>query len=418
MTDENTTRHDAPTRRALLKYGLAAGSTALLAGCSDNAGSDVSSETTTSTETTTSDPDSTSTTRATDTQTATDPSYTVEMSPVGEVTFESVPESIFTRLTHHAGMAFALGRGDDVNAMHAPGYYNRLWNQITPRLPGVELDWSGLYSSWQASKEKLYELDSDIHLADPAWIVQLSSWSMADIEEVREQIGPWFGNSLSDTHQTPPESYADSYQYYGLWEQFEKVANVFKETARYEALAEIHTDLLSTIEADLPVSDERPAAVMLASTNLEEDIYAYSLSTPGFLTAHTRPLGPTDAFEGSVESGSTVDFETMLEADPDVILLLAGFQPSASMADARSVLESDPVASEITAVQNDRVHAQGARYQGPILNLFQLEMTAKQLYPDAFGEWPTYVEGPYPEIPEDEQLFDRQRVADIINGDF
>jgi len=57
-----------------------------------------------------------------------------------------------------------------------------------------------------------------------------------------------------------------------------------------------------------------------------------------------------------------------------------------------------------------------ARYQGPILNLFQLEMTAKQLYPAKFGEWPTYAEGPYPEIPEDEQLFDRQAVADIIAG--
>jgi len=305
-----------------------------------------------------------------------------------------------------------------VNALHAPDYYDRLWNQITPRLPDVELDWSGLYSSWQTSKEKLYQLDSDVHLADPAWVVQLSNWIRADIEEVRDQIGPWFGNSLSDTRQTPPDEYADGYQYYGLWEQFERVAQVFRETAKYEALAEIHDDVIATIEADLPAEGERPSAVMLASTNLEADIYAYSLSTPGFLTAHTRPLGPTDAFEGSVESGSTVDFETMLEADPDVILLLAGFQPSASMADARSVLESDPVASEISAVRNDRVHAQGARYQGPILNLFQLEMTAKQLYPDVFGEWPTYVEGPYPEIPEDEQLFDRERVADIVNGAF
>ncbi len=44
-------------------------------------------------------------------------------------------------------------------------------------------------------------------------------------------------------------------------------------------------------------------------------------------------------------------------------------------------------------------------------------MTAKQLYPEEFGEWPTYTEGPYPEIPADEQLFDRQAVADIITGD-
>jgi hypothetical protein len=46
-------------------------------------------------------------------------------------------------------------------------------------------------------------------------------------------------------------------------------------------------------------------------------------------------------------------------------------------------------------------------------------MTAKQLYPAQFGEWPGYVDGePYPGIPEAEQLFDRGRVADIITGEF
>ena len=28
--------------------------------------------------------------------------------------------------------------------------------------------------------------------------------------------------------------------------------------------------------------------------------------------------------------------------------------------------------------------------------------------PDQFGEWPTYEEGPYSEIPESGQLFDRE----------
>jgi len=156
--------------------------------------------------------------------------------------------------------------------------------------------------------------------------------------------------------------------------------------------------------------------VMLAAADLDE-IYAYTLDNPGFLTAHTRPFGARDAFEGSVETNSVVDFETLLEADPDIILHLGGFEPSTNLPKRREAFKSDPVGSEITAVQNDRIYPQGARYQGPILHLFQLEMTAKQLYPEQFGEWPTYTEGPYPEIPPEEQLFDRQRVADIVNGD-
>jgi iron complex transport system substrate-binding protein len=38
--------------------------------------------------------------------------------------------------------------------------------------------------------------------------------------------------------------------------------------------------------------------------------------------------------------------------------------------------------------------------------LFLTERAAKQMYPDVFGE-----------VTSDEQLFDRQRVADVINGD-
>ncbi|MFC7229104.1 ABC transporter substrate-binding protein [Salinirubellus salinus] len=398
---------ERPTRRDVIKYGGIAGGAGLLAGCTGGTTPDSAEGTATETprEATTTEPDA-----------AAEAGYSVTMSPVGTVEFEEPPETVFTRLTHHADMAFALGKGDGINAMHAPDYYDSLWNQFVERLPGVTLDWTGLYSSWQAEKEQLYELDSDIHLADPAWVTQLDNWDRSAIEEVAENVGPWFGNSLSDRHQEPSAEWAEGYEYYGLWEQFGLVADAFRERERYEALAAVHNDLLETIEDGLPPESERPSAVMFSSADLET-IYAYTLSTPGFLTAHTRPLAPRDAFEGSVESGSTVDFEALLEADPDVVLYLGGMLPTTDMATVRETLASNPVAGEMTAVAEGRVHAQGARYQGPILNLFQLEMTAKQLYPERFGAWPDYENGPYPELPTEERLFDRQRVADIVNGD-
>jgi len=384
--------HQSPrlTRRACLEYGGAVAGGGLLAGCTGTA----------------SDTD----------QSSGGDAYTAEISPVGEVAFDSPPKTVFTRLSHHAGMAFALGRGDTITGMHAPEYYDGLWNQFVERLPGVTLDWTGLYSSWQASKERLYELDSDLHLTDPAWLIRQDAWDTSDIDEIATNVAPWFGNSLSDTHQEPPAEYADGYQYYTLWEQFETVAQAFQEQARYEELAAVREELMRTIQSGLPPESERPSAVMIAAQDLEE-IYSYSLSQPGFLTAHTRPLGARDAFEGTVDSNEIVDFEALLEADPDVILHLGGFEPSTDLVQRREDLSAHPVASEITAVENDRVYPQGARYQGPILNLFQLEMTAKQLYPDAFGEWPLYESGAYPEIPADEQLFDRQRVADVISGE-
>ncbi|MCO8266987.1 ABC transporter substrate-binding protein [Haloferax sp. AB510] len=403
---------DGPTRRKFLTYGGSVAAGGLLAGCTGSSESDATTTSATATETAAAE--STATESTTEPAAETD-SYTVSMAPMGEVTFERVPERIFTRLTHHAGMAFALGHGDAVNSMHAPDYYDALWNQFTPRLPGVELDWTGLYSSWEPSKERLYELDSDVHLADPASVSALGSWSQTDLDEIEENVGPWFGNTFSARHRAPPTEWTDAYEYYGLWEIFAKVAQVLQEEAKYEALTAVCEELLAAIAADLPAEDDRPTAVLLGPSDLES-IYAYNLSTPGFLTAHTRPLKPVSAFGDDVESGSTVDFETLLEADPDVILTLGGMHPNTSMPDIRTGFQDDPVGAEIAAVQNDRIYAQGGRYQGPILNLFQTEMTAKQLYPDQFGAWPEYTGGAYPEIPEEEQLFDRQRVADIING--
>ncbi|WP_137290554.1 ABC transporter substrate-binding protein [Natronorubrum halophilum] len=382
------------TRREFVAYGSTAVGGGLLAGCSDLVGQD--------------DPGST--------EGEDDESYSVTMAPMGDVAFDSPPESIFTRLTHLAGMAFALGRGDDVNAMHAPDYYDELWNQFTERLPGVTLDWSGLYSSWDPDKETLYDLDSDIHLADPASVNALDSWSMTDIEEVEENISPWFGNQFSDRHGEPPADWADRYEYYTLWEMFETVAAVFREEERYEALADVHANLLETIEEDLPPEGERPTAVMAGMSDIKS-MYVYTLDTPGILTAHVRPLEPIGALGDDISSGDTIDMEGMLEADPEVIFAPGGMHPETDMPGIRDAFRDHSIGQRISAVENGRIYAQGARYQGPILNLFQLEMTAKQLYPDVFGEWPTYTDGPYPEIPADEQLFDHQRVADIINGD-
>ncbi|ELZ80440.1 hypothetical protein C455_06201 [Haloferax larsenii JCM 13917] len=397
------------TRRTYLKSGAALVTGGLLAGCT---GQDTDGETTAASTTESS---SSSTPEQTTEPTPADESYTVSMAPTGAVSFDSAPETIFTRLTHHAGMAFALGHGDAVNSMHAPDYYDALWNQFTPRLDGVSLDWSGLYSSWEPSKERLYELDSDVHLADPASVAALGSWDESDLEEIEENVSPWFGNTFSDRNRSPPTEWADRYEHYGLWEIFAKVATVLQEEAKYESLTSVREEMLQTISSKLPPADERPTVVMLASRDYET-IYAYNLNTPGFLTAHTRPLGAQGALGDDVESGATIDFETLLEADPDVILSLGGMHPTTDMGKIRQTLTDHPVASEVSAVKNGRIYAQAARYQGPILNLFQTEMTAKQLYPDIFGSWPTYESGPYPEIPAEEQLFDRQRVADIING--
>jgi iron complex transport system substrate-binding protein len=141
-------------------------------------------------------------------------------------------------------------------------------------------------------------------------------------------------------------------------------------------------------------------------------------SVPGYQTKPLRDLEvpKTDAFAGRYPEGENAlesDFEGLLDADPDVILLHAGLNSVRDDEDVLKPFRESSVASEVSAVRNNRVYPWHEFEQGPIINQFQTEVVAKSLYPEAFGE-PTGMKAP----PEGERLFDRKRVADIISGDF
>lgn len=384
------TRQAGRSRRAFVTAGLASG-TAAVAGCLGE--SDIGS-------------------------TSEDGAYTVSMAPVGEVEFDAVPEDVFVTFPQYADMAVALGHGDAVNTLFAPDMSGATMNAFYDQLEGVSFEWAGLENPLAdgLSEERLYALDSDVHFLDPSYPVKTDDdWDDSTIADVADRVGPWFGNFHSGVHSEPAAAYADSYEYYTLWELFERVAAVFREEKRYEALATVHADLRSHIESNLPPESERPTVARV--TLGEGQFFAYHLNAPGYWQADTRPLGARDVFADRTWSRDwgTVGYEAMLEADPDVILHLWGVTPRYAIESVRERLENDAAGSRLTAVRDDRVVAGGMRYQGPIMNLFQLEMTAKQLYPERFGEWPGYESGEsYPAIPADEQLFDRQRVASII----
>jgi len=401
MTDRDVDAPDAPTRRDYLKYGGAVLGGGLLAGCTGQ--TDWGSSSTRTTE---------DTQTAGTTTTADDERYSVTMAPARTVEFEEPPESVFTVLLHHADMALALGHSDALNGMYNPDGFEESYNVLLEQLDGVSIDWADLADTWNPDKELLYELDSDLHLEDPALMTTMGGWSTGDVEEVRTNVAPWFGNSLSRNHTKPPEDWADQYEYYSLWTIFENVAAAFQEQARYDALAEVHSDLISTIESDLPPESERPRTARFL---LRGGIWVYQLNGPGTTKAHTRVFGAEDALSAT-QSGTQIDMEGLAEADPDVILVDGGL--NADWESTKQQLSEDHVGQSIPAIENDRVYPIGVRYGGPIMNLFQLEMIAKQLYPDQFGEWPTYEGGPYPDFGEDEQLFDHKRVADIIRGEF
>ncbi|SEK72475.1 ABC transporter substrate-binding protein [Haloferax larsenii] len=404
--DRDSTERNGLTRRNCLRYGALAG-TGLLAGCtSDSSGDSTAAETTTAAETE-SETDTAATTTA-----EPDTSYSVSMAPVGEVTFDSVPESWIAYDGGYADMGVALGLGDKMTGIGGAGRY---YTYVYDELPGVSVDRSVIeenqLSDSDMSKEIFYELDNDVHLMDPEMLINWFGWKQKDVDEITKGVAPFFGNLIFRR-----EDEWHDYRYYTLYEAFEKVAQLFQEEARYEAFESLHDEFIADIQAKLPSADERPNVLLVyAGSDEPEKFSPYRLNDKGTSKKQWRDLGVSDALSGTgIEGLSTtdrgkVDYEAMLEVDPDVILLRAHERKSA--AEFRdTVLEfmkSHPVASELTAVKNERVYRGGYLFQGPIQNLFLTERGAQQLYPDVFGE-----------VTSDETLFDRQRVADIVNGDF
>ncbi|WP_424000398.1 ABC transporter substrate-binding protein [Haloarcula salina] len=396
------------TRRQFIATGLGAAATGALAGCSSSGGNEPS-------ETTTREPtDAGPTTDATDgPQTPTDGErYTVSMQPMGEVAFESVPERWLAYFSTYGDMGIALGQLDGLQGL----VFTENWPlAFYDYLPGVDVSFDGvtqLMGENGLDKETFYELGCDVHLFDPNFLGRLADgMDVADFEEVDANVGPVVGNSIrrrgGDWHD---------YRYYSLYEAFEKVAAVFQERERYEALKAVHDDLLATIRADLPPADERPTVGLLSVNSDFENgaFYAYPVHD-GNGHKQYRDLGMRGAFDDHIDgSYAEWDYETILEIDPDALVFQYGFSHVSTEEFERRMdaMREDPVGQQLSAVENDRLYRGGTSYQGPIVNLFQTEAAAKQFYPEAFGAW----DGLDTLADADARLFDYQRVADAVNG--
>jgi|AntDeeMinimDraft_5_1070356.scaffolds.fasta_scaffold00134_9 iron complex transport system substrate-binding protein len=400
---------DSTRRRVIATLGtLGAGA---LAGCAS--GTERESEsTTTSTDTETTDESTTSgestTTDDTETSTETDDgSYTVSMAPVADVTFEETPESWATYFPGYADMGVALGESDGLTGI---GFASRYYTSYYDELDGVSVATDGLtqfVGDGGIDKEIFYELDNDVHLTDPEWLVNNAFFGLErkDVDAVASDVGPFVGNTIFRR----TDGWHD-YRYYTMYEAFEKVAQVFGKEDRYAAFESFHDDVLADVQSSLPAESDRPNGLLcFAGGDEPESFSPYRITDLGTNKKHFRDLGVGDALEGSdveglsSENRSKIDYETMLQVDPEMLFVRghetkteAEFQDTVV-----SFMENHSVASDLTAVENGDVYRGGPIYQGPIQNLFLTERFAALLYPDAFGE----------------ELFDRDELAAIVTGD-
>jgi iron complex transport system substrate-binding protein len=330
---------------------------------------------------------------------------------MGETTFDSIPGEWVPYGGDYADMGVALGCADSMTGIGQAGEY---YTYIYEELPGVNVDKDRIAKNDLVeagmSKELFYEMNPDVHVIDTGMLRNWFDWSDDDIAEISEQVAPFLGNMIFRRS----DSWHD-YRFYTLYEAFEKIAELFQEQDRYKAFKQYHDEFIAEIQSRMPPSGERPNVMLtFEGTNEPETFSPYRLTDKGTSKKQWNDLGVADALAGtgieslSTENRSELDYESLLEVDPDVLLVRGHEQKSVSefRDTVLAYMADHPVGSELTAVQNSRVYRGGYLRQGPIHNFFLTERAAKQLYPDVFGE-----------VISDTKLFDRQRIADIINGD-
>lgn len=339
--------------------------------------------------------------------------YTVEMEPNDPYTFETIPETygVGTSPFIDMGMALGIHPTSTTGLERAPlKFYDLLElgfdeSKITKLASDAESGYD---------KENFYAADADVWLISRETIGRYVNWDSSDFEDVESQTGPFLGTTLRFAPQSAVKEEPNPYT---MYEAFEKVAEMFQRQQQFQAWQSLHDDLMNTIEEGLPPEDERPTVAAIWR-GVSPDTGRFRIAPLHRLGNNTKSytrLGMRDAFEGQYPDGP-VGYEELLRVDPDYIGAVGALTSATHEEFVNTVIEpfeNNESGQQLSAVQNGNVIRSGGQYMGPIVDMFSTEAVAKQVYPDEFGGWP----GPVGDLSEDEQLFDRQRLLDIISGD-
>ena len=163
------------------------------------------------------------------------------------------------------------------------------------------------------------------------------------------------------------------------------------------------------MQADLPPAEEWPNTLFCFAVTAEPEAFSpYRLTDKGTNKKQFRDLGITDALSGtgvdglSTDDRGRIDYETMLEVDPDSLLVRGHEDKSREEFEDTVVafMENHETASDLTAVREGEVFRGGPIYVGPLQHLFLVERYATSYFPDTYSG----------------ELFDRSELSDIVAG--
>lgn len=352
--------------------------------------------------------------------------YSVEFSPCGVIEFEKVPEKILTSQESYNDILISFNKGSNIKAVNsADKFYYEFFNDL--KITNI-LNKNGLIQISTGrntyDKELFYSVNANIHHIDPVTLAMTKSWGKSDVEEISKNIGPFFANRYSIENKKP--NHLKDYKFYTLDEINLKFGEVYKKEMTAKKINEFTEKFILSIKNKLP-KKSKPKSIAIVYL-CKKGIVPFNSTSNGYGFSQYKIFKCEDAFKNkgiktySYEGnfGTMLDKETLLLANPDIIIINEGIyidkkykffsRRTEILLNEFNKFKNDQLLKDVPAFKNNNIILGGVYDQGPITRIYQIEMLAKQLYPEIFGK---FKENHNYKI--EEQLFSRDELRRIIN---
>ena len=346
-------------------------------------------------------------------------SYPVTMEPAGTWFVRKTPENIVAYQAIEAEMAIALGKSQGLTGVFGKKNLQSLADRYYKQIPRLTLPLASMQDfpfSDQLDRELFLGIDADVFLIDPRLPVSGWGWTSEELAQVTNRVAPFFGNFIRYPRN---DSYGPEYPAYTLEESLAIHARLFKAEKRKQYLLQFLDSLRFEIQSALPPKSARPTMILLAwgSDPAQGKFFLKNLERGGVETQHYQDLGISQAYDQKqfdLGKWGQTDYETLAKIDPDILIVNWGTILSENPEDFHKrfvkPMQEHPVGRRLKAIQNNRLLPGGSGEQGILTYFFQLEMAAKQLYPEIFGDWNWKAK-------PDSILWSREKLSRILAGE-
>ncbi|MCI8417345.1 MAG: ABC transporter substrate-binding protein [Lachnospiraceae bacterium] len=245
------------------------------------------------------------------------------------VTFTKVPETVIAANSNTADQLFAMGLGDKISYVC---YKN---SEINPAFQ-AEYDSKEVLNEQAATLEQLLEVSPDfIYGRSSAFSEKngtthdiLTSYGIASLSSIE---GYKLGADVEDV-------YEDFYNLGRIFQLEDKAQKIVDEMKSKVA------------QVDEKIAGSETVRVFVFDALMEDGPYTCGNNFTAQLIRHA---GGQNIFEDLDTTWSTVSWETVVERDPEVIII--NDYGATSLEEKIAQLKENPALSDITAIKNDRI---------------------------------------------------------------